>query len=205
MLVYGSNQDHDLSKINIIENINTYEDEVLVTLLKAGDMDAYECIYTRYWPLLYAYVYNRLKVKETTEELVQEVFFSLWNRRADIRLQQTLSAYLYTAVKYQIFNYIKADKVRKTYASLFARYNEATQDNSNEESVAVADLANAVEKEVARLPEKCQQVFRMSRNEHRSVHDIASALNISHKTVENHLTKALKHLRLAFREYFWFL
>jgi RNA polymerase sigma-70 factor (ECF subfamily) len=77
-------------------------------------------------------------------------------------------------------------------------------DNSNEEHIELSDLANAVEKEVARLPEKCQQVFRMSRNEHRSIHDIAETLKISHKTVENHLTKALRQLRLAFSEYFWF-
>jgi len=192
-------------KTYIIRNLYTYDDADLIALLQTGDMAAYECIYNKYWPLLYAYVYNRLKLKEVTEELVQEVFFSLWNRRAELQLQQTLSAYLYTAVKYQIFNYIKADKVRKTYASSFASYNAPSQDNSGEEHVAFADLANALEKEVSRLPEKCQQVFRMSRNEHRSIHDIANALNISHKTVENHLTKALKHLRLAFREYFWFL
>jgi RNA polymerase sigma-70 factor (ECF subfamily) len=166
-------------------------------------MAAYECIYNKYWPLLYAYVYNRLKSREITEEIVQEVFFSLWNRRTALQLTQTLSAYLYTAVKYQIFNYMKADKVRKTYAATFSRYNDQLQDNSNVEYITYADLANAVEKEVSRLPEKCQQVFRMSRNEHRSIQDIAASLNISHKTVENHLTKALKHLRLAFREYFW--
>ncbi|SFO19121.1 RNA polymerase sigma-70 factor, ECF subfamily [Chitinophaga sp. YR627] len=186
-----------------MRNYNTYDDAALIDLLQTGDMAAYECIYNKYWPLLYAYVYNRLKSKEITEEIVQEVFFSLWNRRAALQLTQTLSAYLYTAVKYQIFNYMKADKVRKTYAGAFSRYNDQLQDNSNEEYITYADLANAVEKEVSRLPEKCQQVFRMSRNEHRSIQDIAAALNISHKTVENHLTKALKHLRLAFREYFW--
>lgn len=77
-------------------------------------------------------------------------------------------------------------------------------DNSNEEHIELSDLTDAVEKEVARLPEKCQQVFRMSRHEHRSVRDIAEALNISHKTVENHLTKALRQLRMAFSEYFFF-
>lgn len=168
-------------------------------------MEAYECIYNEYWSKLYAYVYNRLKSKEITEEIIQEVFFSLWTRRADLQLTHSLSAYLFTAVKYQIFNYMKADKVRRTYANSFIRYEEQWQDNSNQEHIDCADLANAVEKEVARLPEKCQQVFRMSRHEHRSIHDIAAALNISHKTVENHLTKALKHLRIAFREYFWFL
>jgi RNA polymerase sigma-70 factor (family 1) len=146
-----------------------------------------------------------LKTKEAAEEIIQDVFFSLWTRRSELTLTHSLSAYLFTAVKYQVFNYIKADKVRKTYASNFSLYKEKMMDNSNEENIELTDLVNAVEKEVSRLPEKCQLVYRMSRNEHRSIHDIAETLNISHKTVENHLTKALRQLRLAFSEYFWFL
>lgn len=148
-------------------------------------------------------MYSRLKIKEVTEEIIQEVFYALWTKRADLTITHSLSAYLFTAVKYQVFNYIKADKVRKTYASHFYRYEEK-MDNSNQEHIELADLANTVEKEVARLPMKCQQVFRMSRHEHRSVRDIATALNISHKTVENHLTKALRQLRVAVSEYFLF-
>lgn len=185
--------------------MNAYNEADLIALLQSGDMEAYACIYNEYWTKLYAYVYNRLKVKEVTEEIIQEVFFSLWTRREELQLDHSLSAYLYTAVKYQMFNYIKADKVRKTYASSFARFDKAGEDNSNQEYIDCVDLANAVEKEVSRLPEKCQQVYRMSRHQHQSIQDIAATLNISHKTVENHLTKALKHLRLAFREYFWFL
>lgn len=168
-------------------------------------MEAYECIYNNYWQPLYAYVYNRLKSKEAAEEIIQEVFFSLWSRRETLEITHSLSAYLYTAVKYQLFNYIKADKVRKTYADHFTRYEKKMTDNSNEENIEFSDLITAVEKEVTKLPEKCQQVFRMSRNEHRSIRDIAALLNISHKTVENHLTKALRHLRTAFGEYLWLL
>lgn len=189
--------------VNIIKKINTYSDAELIALLIKGNRDAYECIYNNYWPRLYAFVYNRLKIKEATEEIIQEVFFSLWTKRAELVITHSLSAYLFTAVKYQVFNYIKADKVRRTYASHFYRY-EQKMDNSNQENIEVTDLKNAVEKEVARLPEKCQQVFRMSRHEHRSVRDIAETLNISPKTVENHLTKALRQLRVAFSEHFWF-
>jgi RNA polymerase sigma-70 factor (family 1) len=198
LFVYSINQ---LKKTKI-KKLSTYSEAELIALLTKGDRDAYECIYNDYWSRLYAFVYNRLKTKEAAEEIIQEVFFSLWTRRAELSLTHSLTAYLFTAVKYQVFNYIKADKIRKTYASNFSQYK--LTDNSNEEYNQLSDLTNAVEKEVARLPEKCQQVFRMSRNEHRSVHDIAETLNISHKTVENHLTKALRHLRLAFSEYFWF-
>ncbi|SFD14162.1 RNA polymerase sigma-70 factor, ECF subfamily [Chitinophaga sp. CF118] len=189
---------------NIIKKLNTYSEAELITLLIKGDRDAYECIYNDYWSRLYAYVYNRLKTKEAAEEIIQEVFFSLWTRRAELTLTHSLTAYLFTAVKYQVFNYIKADKVRRTYASHFSRYEEKMMDNSNQENIELSDLTKAVEKEVARLPEKCQQVFRMSRNEHRSIRDIAETLNISHKTVENHLTRALRQLRVAFSDHFWF-
>ena len=166
-------------------------------------MAAYEAIYNEYWPRLFAYVFNRLKSRETTEEIIQEVFFSLWNRRTELQVTHSLSAYLFTAVKYQIFNYMKADKVRRAYADSYAQF--IGQDHSNEQYMEYTDLVRALEQEVSRLPEKCQQVYRMSRNEHRSIQDIAAILNISHKTVENHLTRALKHLRVAFREYFWLL
>lgn len=188
---------------NIIKKTNTYSETDSIALLINGDQDAYEAIYNEYWPRLFAYVYNRLKSKEATEEIIQEVFFSLWNRRAVLKFNHSLNAWLFTAVKYQLFNYMKADKVRRAYASSYAQFVDA--DHSNEQYMEYADLVNAVEKEVSRLPEKCQQVYRMSRNEHQSIQDIAAALNISHKTVENHLTRALKHLRIAFREYFWLL
>lgn len=174
----------------------------MISLLSQGDREAYECIYNDYWNRLYAYVYNRLKTKEAAEEIIQEVFYSLWTRREELTIKHSLTSYLFTAVKYQVFNYIKAAKVRQAYASHFNSYQV---DNSNEENIELSDLTHAVEKEVARLPEKCQQVFRMSRQEHLSVQDIAETLNISHKTVENHLTRALRQLRIAFSEYFWFL
>lgn len=184
--------------MNIINKYNLYDEAVMIPLLKAGDMGAYEAIYNEYWPKLYGYVYNRLQLKEATEEIIQEVFFSLWIKHEEINITHSLSAYLYAAVRYQVFNYIKSDKVRRTYAGYFFQQQKKMTDNSNEENMAHTDLMNAVEKEVSRLPEKCQQVFRMSRNEHLSVSDIATILNISHKTVENHLTKALRHLRIAF-------
>lgn len=183
--------------MNIIKKYNQSDESHILALLKEGDMGAYEAIYNEYWPRLYGYVYNRLKSKEVAEEIIQEVFFSLWKKHEELQLTHTLSAYLFTAVKYQLLNYLKSDRIRKTYIHQFAQLPEQRSDNSNEENMAATDLKNTMEKEVSRLPEKCQQVFRMSRHEHLSITDIASTLNISHKTVENHLTKALRQLRMV--------
>ncbi|KAA2243200.1 RNA polymerase sigma-70 factor [Chitinophaga agrisoli] len=191
--------------MDIINKYNLFDEAANTALLKEGDMAAYEAIYNEFWPKLYGYVYNRLKNKEVAEEIVQEVFFSLWMKRATLELTHSLSAYLHTAVKYQLFNYLKADHVRRNYVSRAAVDKGALTDNSNEEHIAAADLKNTMEKEISRLPEKCQQVFRMSRQEHLSVHDIATSLNISRKTVENHLTKALRQLRMVLGHYICFL
>jgi len=181
--------------LNIIKKYNQSDEPAILALLKEGDMGAYEAIYNEYWPRLYGYVYNRLKSKEVAEEIIQEVFFSLWKKHKELQLTHSLSAYLFTAVKYQLLNYLKSDRIRRIYISNLAPGEQS--DNSNEEHIAATDLKNTMEKEVSRLPEKCQQVFRMSRHEHLSITDIANTLNISHKTVENHLTKALRQLRMV--------
>lgn len=181
--------------MNIIKKYNQSDESAILALLKEGDMGAYEAIYNEYWPRLYGYVYNRLKSKEVAEEIIQEVFFSLWKKHTELQLTHSLAAYLFTAVKYQLLNYLKSDRIRRIYISNLAP--EQQSDNSNEEHIAATDLKNTMEKEVSRLPEKCQQVFRMSRHEHLSITDIANTLNISHKTVENHLTKALRQLRMV--------
>lgn len=180
--------------MNIIKKYNQSDEPAILALLREGDMSAYEAIYNEYWPRLYGYVYNRVKSKEVAEEIIQEVFFSLWKKHTELQLTHSLTAYLFTAVKYQLLNYLKSDRIRKGYLSQLP---EQQSDNSNEEHIAATDLKNTMEKEVSRLPEKCQQVFRMSRHEHRSITDIANTLNISHKTVENHLTKALRQLRMV--------
>ncbi|WP_142683074.1 RNA polymerase sigma-70 factor [Chitinophaga polysaccharea] len=181
--------------MNIIKKYNQSDESAILALLKEGDMGAYEAIYNEYWPRLYGYVYNRLKSKEVAEEIIQEVFFSLWKKHTELQLTHSLAAYLFTAVKYQLLNYLKSDRIRRIYISNLTP--EQQSDNSNEEHIAATDLKNTMEKEVSRLPEKCQQVFRMSRHEHLSITDIANTLNISHKTVENHLTKALRQLRMV--------
>lgn len=157
-------------------------------------MEAFKHIYDSYWPKLYGYVYNRLKNKEVAEEIIQEVFFALWKKHKELEITHSLSSYLFTAVKYQLLNYIKSANRQQTYTRYILRSDSMT-DNSNEEQITANDLQKNMDKAVALLPEKCRQVFRMSRHEHLSIRDIADTLHISHKTVENHLTKALRQLR----------
>lgn len=154
-----------------------------------------------YWSSLYYYAYNIIRNKDVCEEIIQETFFYLWKKRQELDIKQSLRAYLFTAVKFQTLNHIRAEKVRSNYAESYIAFENSLADNSNEENISVFDLKSRLEVEVSKLPDKCQQIFRMSRDQHQSVKAISDVLNISHKTVENQLTKALKHLRSSLGDF----
>ncbi len=178
-----------------------YDDDALFALVKQGNELAFKEIYNRYSKRLFQYIYNHLHVRESSEELVQEVFFALWARRSSIAITSSLSAYLFGASKHKLLNEMRAGKVRKVYAQDFFSFKKQHFDNSNEEWQGLNDLENAIEESLAGLPQKCQTVFRLSRQQHLSISHIASQLQISTKTVENYLTQALKHLRAGLGEF----
>ncbi len=176
-------------------------DKNLFLDLKNGDSAAFKSIYDLFWADLYKYAYNIIRNREVCEEIVQETFLCLWNKKHELQITTSLRAYLFTAVKFQTLSQIRALKVRSSYAESFSSFATTSTDNSNEENISFSDLKKHLEIEIAKLPEKCQLIFRMSRNEHQSIQNISDVLNLSHKTVENQLSKALKHLRSSLGEF----
>nr|WP_299498322.1 RNA polymerase sigma-70 factor [Mucilaginibacter sp.] len=185
-----------------MKKYSKYNEESVLACLKEGDISAFEQIYQLNWSILYSYAYNILRNKMICEEIVQETFLSLWNKREDLSITNSLKAYLLSAVKFQVLNYIRSEGVKRKYAASYILFERSLYDNSNEENMHLVDLEDLIESEVSKLSDKCQQVYRLSRNEHQSIKNIADLLNISHKTVENHLTKALKQLRSTLSGFF---
>jgi RNA polymerase sigma-70 factor (ECF subfamily) len=116
----------------------------------------------------------------------------------------SLSAYLFTGAKYRMLNEIKAVEVRKNFAANFSAFQANIHSDITQETIAIKELASVLETAVSQLPPKCRQIFQLSRTHHLSISDISNALNISPKTVENQLTKALKYLRFGLKEFFLF-
>lgn len=186
-----------------MNDIRTYTDQKLVKLLSRHGLEAFEEIYARYLKRLYSAAYKRVHSREVAEELVQDVFASLWTNRKTQRIED-LSAYLFTAVKYKVINHIQRELSRKAYLQ------DQTQSplqvvNATENAVLWDDLNEALEREIQKLPEKRQLIFKLSRQENLSVPQVASNLGISEKTVENQLGKAIKTLKVNLRHYNIFL
>lgn len=178
---------------------DTNGDETLLENLKKGNRDAFEKIYLNYWDKLYSSVYKRVKVTEVAEEIVQDFFVSLWEKRSSIVIHTSFEAYIFTAVRYQVLNYLQKEIIRNNYKAGLST--EETYSDSTLDQIYLKELDRVIENEIDQLPDKCQHVFRLSRQENLSIKEIAEKLEISTKTVENHLTKALRILRISLKDY----
>lgn len=182
---------------------NDSNDIRLITALKGGDTDAFELIYKRMASKLLRFVNSKVCDRELSEEIVQEVFVSLWVRRHKLDADMPLAPYLFSAAKYRVLSHIRSEKVRHKYAEHFAWFVVQQQENSTENIVNEADLKAVIEEQISHLPPKCQRAFRLSRFEYLSIAEIAEEMDISKRTVENYITHALKYLRTVLSANQW--
>ena len=170
-------------------------DDELVLLLKGGSEPALTALYLRYWDRLLTVATNRLDNHEEAEECVQDVFFRLWQRREDLQLSHSLVTYLAVAVKYRVINamdklYRLRNRWESSYADL-AKYEVF----SAEDYLLEKELKEQIAGSINKLPEKCRIVFKLSREQGLTYKQIAADLDISEKTVEAHISKAMKDIR----------
>lgn len=151
----------------------------------------FEKLYKRFQPSLINYAYYLTRSSEDSVELVNDVFLSVWNKRNRLKLDSNLKTYLYTAVKNRSINYIKKNKLVTVFDEQIDTLSDFEADHSlleKEQLIIIQQIMND-------LPSKCKQVFAMSRIDQLSNNEIASLLDISIKTVEAQITKALKIFR----------
>jgi RNA polymerase sigma-70 factor (family 1) len=182
----------------MMAKLREYSDEALLKLLRHDGLEAFEEIYRRYWKKLYSMSYKRVQSREIAEELVQDIFTSLWIGKDKASIEN-LSAYLFSAIKYRVINHLAKELSRKSYAE--QQLAVAKEDNSTEETVLLDDLEGALQEAIGKLPAKRQMIFKLHRQENLSIKQVASQLGISEKTVENQYGKAMKMLKLNLKHF----
>lgn len=178
--------------------------ELIQCLKEEGDRAAFEELYNRYWKKLLVQALIKLKAEAEAEEVVQDVFMDLWERRRSIEIQKTFHTYMASCVKYQILKRLARQRKHDTFEQE-SRLSFTDGVNITEDWLNYEATRRQIEETVQCLPEKCQLVFRLSREEGYSQKEIAEALSISTKTVETHLGKALKTIRSSFQQFFFSL
>lgn len=171
----------------------TFTDEQLVIALSESNKRAFEEIYDRYWYKLFCISFHQIGSKEEAEELVHDLFESLWKKRSESTINH-LSSYLVIAMKYLIVNHVKSKITWRKYQE-YVLLNKMHEISTTEENIQFNDLSEAIDKAMKKLPEKTSRVFQLSRFENQSVKSIAKELHISEKAVEYHITRSLKVLK----------
>lgn len=177
-------------------------DEQLLKLMQDDDPDAFETLYDRYWYKLYVCAYRRLQGKEDTEEAVQNLFESLWKNRHKIRIRTSLQNYLFSAIRYIVLR-VLYKKTAVPVAPVEAIPERYLASSETEDEILINDLNKQILKAVEGLPKKCRNVFELSRYEKKTHREIASLMGISEKTVENHITRALHHIKATLAHFFF--
>ena len=165
----------------------------LIQKLKKGDDEDFSAMYKLYWEKVYNFSRLYLASSEDVAEIVQEVFIKLWETRHLIDEEQSFEGFLFIITRNQIFNY---SRKRLNYSFLKMTVMQSIEKSYEEEDqLEIADLKKHLSVLISQLPERQQEIFRLSREQHMTYKQIAEQLSISEKTVEYHMTAALKYLR----------
>lgn len=161
---------------------------------KKGDQAAFDALYQRYAVMLLKKAYEKTGNKETAREFVQEVFLELLERKDRLDIHTSFKAYIFTALRNRVLNYLHRQFIHHKY-EVYQETRPPAISNDVESYLSHKELTLQVSDAIQQLPEKCRQVFLLSRSEELSNKEIAERSGISVNTVEQHMRKALRLLR----------
>ncbi len=170
------------------------KEENLGQLIKEGDSLAFDVAFKQYRELLFRHAYGILRDMDDTEDVVQEVYTDLWEKRELIPDGVSISSYLYRMTRNRVLNKLKHDKVIDKYLE-HAIYQQKIELQFSDQWVLEKELAKVIESEIKKLPQRMQEIFLLSRQEGLTHKEIASLLQITEGTSKLQVSKALKILK----------
>ena len=173
----------------------SYTDQQLVVSLRNGDTGAFAEIYERYWDKLLVYTMRVIRRQPDAEDIVQELFVSIWRRRQEIDIEMALSTYLYNSARYLAIRHIEKNSTYSDYLQRLASRIAGEEEPGIEAEIFGRELEGQIDQLIRELPEKMQEVFILSRRHHLSYKEIAERLSISEETVRKQVHKSLQILR----------
>lgn len=176
------------------------EERHLVRQLKKGNQASFRALYSTYAPKLFAFSKKYLHSHHDAEEIVQEVFLRIWEKRDNVDENQSFSSYVFQAAKHRIFNGFRKKVNEQAYLD-FLMNSGSFPGNFTELDVEYHEVKQKTEKAISAMPPKRQEIFRLSRETGLKNKEIAEKLMISIKTVENQMGQALKFLKEELQEY----
>lgn len=172
-------------------------DDVLLERLAQDDPHAFSALFHRYWEPLFVNVVKIVQNEAEAEDVVQEIFLSLWNRRKEVSIDGSPAAYLHTAARYKSINYIRKNITKHNYLAILSETAVHSTSLSPEMQMQFKELQNVLNTTIQNLPPKMKEAYQLSRKENLSHNEIAEKMGISSETVKKHIQRALQIIKEA--------
>lgn len=171
--------------------MKTIEDDIhILNNIRKGDKESFNRLFDTFFVPLCRFMYIYIENKQVIEELVLDIFAYIWEHRDTFTISISIKAYLFQSARNKCFNYIRDNKETVPLNDNIPNPNDDTASE-----LELYELEQIIQEAVMSLPDKCKTVFDLSRNKNKTNQEIAEQLKISVKTVEGHITKALKHIK----------
>jgi RNA polymerase sigma-70 factor (ECF subfamily) len=169
--------------------------------IQLGNLRVFENMFREYYQMLCNYALKFGGDPDTAEELVQDLFYTLWEKRMELNITTSVKSYLFSAVHNRCLKFIEHRSVEQKYRSYYLKH-ESEIDNGDMDSASVADMQQIINRVLDSLPERCGKIFRLNRFEGLKYQEIAEKLSISVKTVEANMGRALRVLRKSLKDFY---
>ena len=195
------------SKFTILDTLINNEQNMLRSVetdtnkqLSMLDLRSFEVLFRQYYQMLCSYAFRFVNDTDTAEEIVQDLFYKLWEKRTELQINTSVKSYLYSAVHNRCLKFIEHRKVENKYRNYYLTH-ESEIDSEPQNASGINELQGIIDLTLDSLPDRCGRIFRLNRFEGLKYHEIAQKLSISVKTVEANMGKALKVLRKNLKDY----
>lgn len=180
-------------------HISKLDDSAIWEMIRCGNSKAFNILFERYWSVVFTTVFYYIKDKEVCKTITHDIFLNIWMKREVFEIR-SFKPYLTTAARYHVYKQNKSARVIElTYPENPEKLESDFCRNSADERLSCQELESKVNIFLKQLPQRCQEIFILSRRENLSNDEIATRLSISKRTVENQLTSALKHFRICLK------
>lgn len=176
------------------------QSQIIISQLKNGNTDALKSIFDLFSEKLFYHALKFVYSTEVAEEVVQDVFIAIWEKREALDIQHSLESYLYNSVRNRAISYLRK-KVAAVEMQDLSHAENISESSANEISVEFKELNNTVQEVINSLPERCKLIFNLSRNSGLTYKQIAEELNISPESVKTQIGIALKKLKVHLKQF----
>lgn len=170
------------------------DENALLLLLKQSDEQAFEELYQQYSGRIYGNILKLIKNKESAQELLQEVFMKLWERRADIDIKTSFAGYLFSTSRHMVYNFIRRLSVEQQ-AAAYLSITHSELYLHVEEDIALKETESALQEAIENLPPRRREIYKLCKLEEKSYEEVSILLGISTSTINDHMVKANRFIK----------